>query len=114
MSLAATPALPVIGNFAHRLLAVDLPDLPAERRREVVAFIAHRIDTMPSFTRFGVLTIGTVFRVLLALPGGWGLARVLMRLPLPFVGEYPRLTRSLGFAYVWEHWPTTSPTGAPA
>jgi hypothetical protein len=35
-----------------------------------------------------------------------------MKLPLPFVGEYPRLMRSLGFAYVWEHWPTTTPTGA--
>lgn len=108
------PALPVVGGFAERLLAVDLPELPADRRREVVAFIAHRVDTMPSFTRFGVLAIGTVFAALLAVPGGWGVATLLMRLPLPFVGEYPRLMRSLGFAYVWEHWPTTTPTGSPA
>ena len=108
------PAQAVVGGFAERLLAADLPDLPADRRREVVAFIARRVDTLPSFTRFGVLAIGSVFRVLLAVPGGWGLASVVMRLPLPFVGEYPRLMRSLGFAYVWEHWPTTGPSGAPA
>ncbi len=106
------PAQPVVGTFAERLLVADLPDLTAERRREVVAFIAHRVDTLPSFTRFGVLAIGSVFRVLLALPAGWTLATLLMKLPLPFVGEYPRLMRSLGFAYIWEHWPTTTPTGA--
>jgi hypothetical protein len=67
---------------------------------------------MPSFTRFGVLAIGSFFKGLMMLPGGWSIARVVMSLPLPFVGEYPRLTRSLGFAYVWEHWPSTTPTGA--
>jgi hypothetical protein len=106
------PAQSVVGPFAERLLVADLPDLLPARRREVVAFVAHRVDSLPSFTRFGVLAIGSVFRLLLAVPGGWALARVLMRLPLPFVGEYPRLMRSLGFAYVWEHWPSTSPTGA--
>lgn len=105
-------AVLVVGSFAERLLAADLPDLPTTDRRAVVAFIGHRVDTLPSFTRFGVLAIGTVFRGLLALPAGWTLARVLMRLPLPFFGEYPRLIRSLGFAYVWEHWPDTTPTGA--
>lgn len=108
------PALPVVGPFADRLLMADLPDLPADRRREVVGFVARRVDTLPSFTRFGVLLLGTVFRPLVSLPGGWALSNVLFRLPLPFVGEYPRLMRSLGFAYVWEHWPTTTPTGAPA
>jgi hypothetical protein len=108
------PAQPVVGTFAERLLVADLPDLPADRRREVVAFIAHRIDTLPSFTRFGVLAIGSVFHLLLALPAGWSLASALMKLPLPFVGEYPRLMRSLGFAYVWEHWPSTTPSGADA
>jgi hypothetical protein len=107
------PALPVVGSFAERLLVDDLPDLQPAQRREVVAFIGHRVDSLPSFTRFGVLAIGTVFRMLLAVPGGWVGAKVLMKLPLPFVGEYPRLMRSLGFAYVWEHWPTTTPTGAP-
>lgn len=105
-------ALPVVGSFAERLLLVDLPELPAVRRTEVVAFIAHRVDSLPSFTRFGVLVLGFVFRGLLAMPGGWRAATILMRLPLPLVAEYPRLIRSLGFAYVWENWPTTSITGA--
>ncbi len=112
MPMRPVPALPVVGSFAERLLADDLPDLPAIRRREAVAFVARRIDTLPSFTRFGVLAIGVVLRTLIAVPGGWSAAVVLMRLPLPFVGEYPRLIRSLAFAYVWEHWPTTTPTGA--
>ena len=106
------PALPVVGSFAERLLASDLPDLPAPARREVVAFIARRVEGLPSFTRFGVYVLGYVFRTLLAVPGGWGLARVVMKLPLPLVSEYPRLMRSLAFAYVWEHWPSTTPSGA--
>lgn len=111
-SVAQVPALPVVGPFAERLLIDDLPRLLPERRREVVAFVGHRVDTLPSFTRFGVLAIGSVFRVLVAVPGGWGIAKILMRLPLPFVAEYPRLMRSLSFAYVWEHWPLTTPDGS--
>ncbi|MDP2293076.1 MAG: hypothetical protein Q8M22_17985 [Actinomycetota bacterium] len=106
------PALPVVGSFAQRLLATDLPDLPTAKRNETVGFVAHRIDTLPSFTRFGVLVLGSVFRTLLAVPGGWTAVSVLMKLPLPLVAEYPRLIRSLSFAYVWEHWPSTTPTGA--
>ena len=106
------PALPVLGSFAERLLAADLPDLPAAKRTEAVAFIAHRVEGLPSFTRFGVYLLGYVFRTLTALPGGWGLAKMIMKLPLPLVAEYPRLIRSLAFAYVWEHWPATTPTGA--
>lgn len=106
-------ALPVVGPFAERLLAHDLPALPAQRRAEVVQFVAHRVDTLPSFTRFGVLAIGTVVRLLLALPAGWPIVRVVTGLPLPFVAEYPRLVRSLGFAFVWEHWPDTRPDGTP-
>jgi len=106
------PALPVVGSFAERLLAIDLPDLAPAKRREVIGFIAHRVDSLPSFTRFGVLFLGYIFRGMVAVPGGWSVARILMKLPLPLVAEYPRLIRSLGFAYVWEHWPDTTTTGA--
>ena len=106
------PALPVVASFAERLLALDLPDLPAGHRRDAVEFVGRRVDGLPSFTRFGVIVLGTLFRTLLSLPGGWTLARVIMRLPLPLVAEYPRLVRSLSFAYIWEHWPRTTPTGA--
>lgn len=105
------PALPIVGSFAERLLARELPDLPAARRTEVVAFVAHRVDALPSFTRFGVIVLGCLFRAVLAVPGGWTATRAVLALPLPLVAEYPRLVRSLSFAYVWEHWPATSPSG---
>jgi hypothetical protein len=35
----------------------------------------------------------------------------LSRRPLPLIGEYFRLIRSLSFAYVWETWPDTQPDG---
>ena len=80
--MAQVASLRIVGDVADRLLATDLPQLPAERRAEVVRFVARRVDTMPG--------------------------------PLPLVGEFPRLVRSLGFAYIWETWPDTSPSGAPA
>ena len=40
-----------------------------------------------------------------------GSIAVSTRIPLPFVSEYPRLIRSLAFAYVWERWPDTKPDG---
>ncbi len=106
------PALPIVGPFADRLLAADLPDLANADRKVVISFIAHRVDSLPSFTRFGVLLLGYVFRFLVTLPGGWAIAKILIKLPLPLIAEYPRLIRSLGFAYVWEHWPSTTATGA--
>lgn len=114
VSLPQPSAHQTVAPFAELLLARDLPGLPATHRSEVVRFIAHRVDTLPSFTRFGVLAIGTVVRLLLALPGGWPIVRFLTGLPLPFVAEYPRLVRSLGFAFVWEHWPDSRPDGTPA
>jgi hypothetical protein len=111
MPMRPVPALPVVGAFVDRLLFDDLPQLPVAHRREVVEFVARRVDTMPSFTRFGVLAIGTFFKAILALPAGWTIARLVMALPLPFVSEYPRLARSLSVAYVWERWPSTTPTG---
>ena len=31
--------------------------------------------------------------------------------PLPLLGEYFRLIRSLSIAYIWEKWPDTQPDG---
>lgn len=108
------PALPIIRSFAERLLLADLPDLPPADRMLALNFVAHRVDHLPSFTRFGVIVLGSLFRSLLAIPGGFTFAKVLIKLPLPLVAEYPRLIRSLAFAYVWETWPTTTATGASA
>ena len=76
--MAQVSALTVVSPLADRLLESDLPDLPSEARQDVLRFVCHRVDTLPSFTRFGVLAIGTVFRVLLSLPGGWFICRALM------------------------------------
>jgi hypothetical protein len=102
----------IVGPFAELLLAVDLPQLPADRRAEVVRFVQRRAAAVPSFTRFGVTVIGLVYRVLIAAPGGRPIARFMMSKPLPILGEYPRLIRSLGYAYIWERWPDTLPSGA--
>jgi hypothetical protein len=102
----------IVGPFAELLLANDLPQLSLPRRAEVVKFVQRRADLVPSFTRFGVTMIALFYRALIAAPGGRAVARVLMRRSLPVLGEYPRLVRSLGFAYIWEHGPDTSPTGA--
>jgi hypothetical protein len=102
----------IVDPFAEMVLAVDLPQLPVERRDEVVQFVGCRAETMPSFTRFGVTVIGLFYRLLITAPAGRAAARFLMSRPLPILGEYPRLIRSLAYAYVWEHWPDTLPTGA--
>jgi hypothetical protein len=102
----------IVGPFADVLLAADLPDLSFERRSEVVRFVERRTLTVPSFTRFGVTVIGLFYRVLLVAPGGHAVIRFLVSRPLPVLGEYPRLIRSLGYAYIWERWPDTLPSGA--
>jgi hypothetical protein len=102
----------IVGPFADALLAADLPELSSERRSEVVRFVERRTLTVPSFTRFGVTVIGLFYRALLAAPGGHVAIRVLVSRPLPVLGEYPRLIRSLGYAYIWERWPDTLPSGA--
>jgi hypothetical protein len=102
----------IVGPFAHLLLAADLPQLPDDRRAEVVGFVQRRTNAVPSFTRFGITVIAVLYRALMAVPGGRALARIVAARPIPVLGEYPRLIRSLGYAYVWERWPDTLPSGA--
>jgi hypothetical protein len=102
----------IVGPFADVLLAADLPLLPVDRRAEAVQFVQRRVSVIPSFTRFGVTVIGLLYRGLLAAPYGASVARFLSSRPLPVLGEYPRLIRSLGYAYIWERWPDTKPDGA--
>jgi hypothetical protein len=104
----------LVAPFAQRLLAADLPDLPLSRLGETVDFVARRSADLPSFTRAGVTILAGVFRGVMALPGGWPIITALIRVPLPLVAEYPRLVRSLGYAYVFETWPASSPSGAPS
>ena len=102
----------IVGPFADLLLTADLPDLSDARRAEVVEFVQRRASGVPSFTRFGLTVIALLFRGLMVVPGGRSTVRFLASKPIPVLGEYPRLIRSLGFAYVWDRWPDTLPTGA--
>jgi hypothetical protein len=101
----------IVGPFADLLLTADLPELPDERRADVVEFVQRRANGVPSFTRFGLTVIALLYHCVMFVPGGRRIARALASKPIPLLGEYPRLVRSLGFAYVWDRWPDTSPTG---
>ena len=115
------PALPVpafpppgaIAEFSDRVVAHDLPSLPADRRAEVVAFTGRRIALLPSPMRLGVGLVAVGVGVLGRLVGLDRLTAFLARRPLPVLGEYLRLVRSLAFAYVWDTWPYTAPDGRP-
>ncbi|MGZ7011304.1 MAG: hypothetical protein ACXVI2_14505 [Ilumatobacteraceae bacterium] len=102
----------IVGPFADLLLAADLPGLPDGRRAEVVEFVQRRANGVPSFTRFGLIVIALLYRVVMAVPGGPVVVRFLASKPIPLLGEYPRLIRSLGYAFVWERWPDTLADGA--
>ena len=102
----------IVGPFADMLLAADLPLLPDGRRAEAVRFVQRRVAVIPSLTRFGVTVIGMLFRGLIASPFGVSIARLLSSKPVPVLGEYPRLVRSLGYAYIWDRWPETMPDGS--
>ena len=101
----------IVGPFADLLLTADLPELSGPRRAEVVEFVQRRANGVPSFTRFGLTVIALIYRCVMAVPSGQRLARALASKPIPVLGDYPRLIRSLGYAYVWDRWPDTSPTG---
>lgn len=107
------PPTTPFARFADRLLAVELPDLPADRRNATVSFIGRRVRQIPTPLRIGVELLAVGVGVLQRLVGVERSTDLIRRTPLPFVGELARLVRSLGFAYIWETWPSTSPTGGP-
>jgi len=102
------------GAFADRLLAVELPDLSTERRAATVAFVCRRALEIPSPLKIGVATLAGAAGVSLRMLGVDRTTTFLQTTSLPFVGELARMVRSLGFAFVWETWPDTSPTGGAA
>ena len=102
-----------IAEFADHLVVHDLPGLPDDRRAETVAFAGRRIAHLPSPMKVGVTAVAAVVAVLGKLVGGARLAALLARHPVPLLGEYVRLVRSLTYAYVWDTWPRTDPTGRP-
>jgi hypothetical protein len=97
-----------VGKFAEVLLAADLPALNAARRDAAVAFIQRRVLILPSFTLLGVAMIALGVDLVGRVVGLARVARFIASRPLPLLAEYPRLIRSLGYAYIWETWPDTS------
>lgn len=100
--------------FADSLLAAELPDLPQDRRNDTVAFVCRRAREVPAPLRLGVATLSFAAGVAQRTVGVDRTTAFLQATTLPFVGELARMVRSLGLAFVWETWPATSPTGAPA
>jgi hypothetical protein len=102
------------GQFAERVLAAELPDLPDDRVADTVEFVCHRAARTAGPPRLGVMVLAALL--------GWServieparATEFLRHTTLPLVGELARLVRSLAYAYVWETWPGTSPTGAAA
>ena len=100
------------GRFADDLLMTELPDLPADRRRETVAFVCRRAAQVPTPLRLGILALALGTGFAQRSIGRARTAAFLRGTTLPFVGELSRLVRSLGFTYVWETWPSTTESGA--
>jgi hypothetical protein len=100
------------GAFADRLLALELPDLPADRRAEAVAFACRRAGEVPSPLKLGISTLTIAVGVSQRTIGPDRTTSFLQSTSVPFVGELARMVRSLAFAFIWESWPTTQPTGA--
>lgn len=110
--MSATVSTPsTVARFADGLLSDELPLLSDERRRAAIEFIGRRVHVLPSLTRFGVLLIARVVDLVGIVIGQSNVRRVVTTLPIPLLAEYPRLVRSLGFAYVWETWPDTTVEG---
>jgi hypothetical protein len=101
------------GVFADALLRVELPELPAERRQDSVEFVCRRARVVPGPLRAGLTMLAFATGVAQDSIGVDRVTTFLRHSRLPFVGELSRMVRSLAFAFVWETWPTTTPTGAP-
>jgi hypothetical protein len=99
--------------FANELIGRELPDLDAARRDDTVVFICRRVTALPSPLLVGVTLLTIAVGGARRVAGPDRVTTFLQGTRLPFVGELARLVRSLGFAYIWETWPDTSPNGAP-
>ena len=101
------------GVFADRLLALELPDLPDDRRADAVEFTCRRADEVPSPLKLGISILAAGVGLAQQAVGDDTTTSFLRGTSLPFVGELARMVRSLAFAFIWETWPNTLPTGAP-
>jgi hypothetical protein len=85
-----------MARFADALLAVDLPALPVDPRRQTVSFIDERVQTMTSVPRFGVKAIGIGVDILSKLVGVDRVISLVTKLPIPLLAEYWPATQTDG------------------
>ncbi len=111
MHTLPAPVTRSIDTFSRFLAGRELPGLDSAHHDPVVAFVQMRCAGLASITRFGVAVIAAIFGLLMSLPGGRRVVAWLCDHPLPILGEYPRLIRSLTFAYVFETWPSAQADG---
>ena len=104
----------LVEEFCDHVLRHDFPDLPSERRRSTVAFTVRRVAGLPSPMKLAVTVVAVVVGALGRVAGTHRVVQLLAARPLPVLGEYVRLVRSLAYAYVWDTWPDTTHTGRPA
>ena len=119
MSTRSRPTQPLgvdgpFAAFAGELLQRELPDLDTPRRTETVGFVVGRVRSLPTPLRLGVTLLVLVMAIARRMVAPERVTVFLCSTRLPLVGELARLVRSLGFTFVWETWPDTSPTGAVA
>lgn len=108
-----TPAPTAVTSACDLVLADDFPELAADRRRIVSDFVVTRLGVLPGPMKLGVTVIASMIAVLRSVAGDSVVIRLSHR-PFPLIGEYFRLLRSLSYAYIWETWPATTPTGGTA
>ncbi len=101
------------GRFAERVLVAELPDLTDDRRVRTVAFVCRRAAQTAGPPRLGVILLAALVGASERAVDPDRSTAWLRDTTLPFVGELARLVRSLAYAFVWETWPDTLPTGAP-
>lgn len=102
------------GGIAAAVVAAEFPDLPDDRRLETTAFTAARAGAVPAPLRIGLAALCTLVDAAMRRFGTARTVRWLGASRLPLVGELPRMIRSLATAYIWERWPATGASGAPA
>ena len=113
MSQSPLTTTGALGRLATGLLAAELPDLPADARARTVGFVCRRVAQSPGPLRLGITALTVGVGLTSRAVGEARTTGFVGRTELPLLGELARLIRSLAFAYVWETWPDSSPTGAP-
>lgn len=97
----------LVTPFADEIVRTDLPGLPPEQAQDAVAFVVHRVTTMPTVLRLGLLLVAASLAPLMRSPWRAATLRAVRRFHPPLYGEYLRLVRGLLVSRVWEQAPGT-------